>query len=88
MAKNIIITLADIEIVKWTVNIAEQNVLVKYAIKTDTGDLYAYGEAVFWAALPNEDNPGNWYQLPEEYVTTLSNLTSDARLALLHLVNE
>lgn len=88
MSLDILITLNDIEIITWAVSLIDQNVMVTYAIKTDAGETYKIDNAIFWAVMPEGDNPGNWYQLPEEYVTTLSNLTSDARSALLHLVNE
>ena len=92
------ITLNDVRINHWMVDIDNLRVIVNYSILKDTGDEYGdRSEAIFWVTMPDPTNdpwgnplplPDNWYMLPEEYVTQLANLTNDARLALLHLVNE
>ena len=92
------ITLNDVKINHWMVDIENLRVIANYSILKDTGEEYGgRQEAIFWVTMPEQTNdpwgnplpyPDNWYTLPEEYVTQLANLTSDARLALLHLVNE
>ena len=94
----ITITLADIKIHDWTVEVDYQRVIVSYSILKDTGEEYLDRQtAIFWRYIPDPGNddlgnpipvPDNWYQLPEEYVQMLTDLTLDARSALLHLVNE
>jgi acyl-CoA thioesterase FadM len=93
----ITITLTDVIINQWIVDAENQNVTVHYRIVDQNGDIYQTGHAIFWVTIPDlgvDHNgnpipmPDNWYQLPAEYVTTLADLTADARLALLHLVNE
>lgn len=94
----ITITLNNIRILKWTVNVYHQNVTVVYQILDSSDETYSEGEAIFWATMPESGGvgpdgqprpiPDYWYLLPPEYVTALTNLTIDARTALLHLVNE
>jgi hypothetical protein len=98
VAIEVTITLNDIGIESWKVDLVKQRVIVHYYLMTSTGEHYEYGEAIFWANLPTEGPldpagqptpvPDNWYQLPVEYIATLTDLTADARSALLHLVNE
>lgn len=82
----IIINVTDIKIIQWTVNVADQNVTVDFQMMKDDGTPYERLKAVFWAIMPPEPHDAYWYQLPAEYVTTLTNLTVDARTALLNLI--
>lgn len=89
------ITLDDIKILEWTVNVGSRSVIVSYQVLDDEGDHYKSDSAVFWDTIPDEvvgpeglmPNPDNWYQLPAKYTSFLTDLTVDAKNALLHLVN-
>jgi hypothetical protein len=91
------ITLNDIKVVSWTVDVSKRNVTVVYYRLEDTGDSLDGGEAVFWETLPDlgldYDTgqpiplPDHWYQLPAQYSQVLTDLTLDVRQALMHLVN-
>lgn len=83
------ITLNDIYVRRWSVDMELETVTVEYHLMRDTGEIFDTHQAVFWRNLPADPNPpDNWYQLPSQYVPTLASLTADARTALLHLVNE
>jgi hypothetical protein len=98
MSRQIVVTLTDIKIEKWTVDTINQHVTIYFQIKDDQGNIYKQDYAIFWADLPDNGGtdhlgnilpvPDNWYQLPIEYINTLTNLTTDARSALMHLVQE
>jgi hypothetical protein len=90
------ITLNDIRIITWTVDVDRRTVTVHYQRLTDTGDPLDDGMAVFWDTLPDPGTdpqgnpvplPSNWYQLPTQYAQILTDLTLDVRQALMHLVN-
>jgi hypothetical protein len=86
------ITLSDVEITSWSVNTFEHSVTVHYRILEQDGNQYSSGEAVFWETIPQvtdpiQGTPDNWYQLPTKYVQTLTDITNDARTALLQLIN-
>jgi hypothetical protein len=90
MAKTI--TLSDVEITGWLVNVFEHSVTVRYRILDQDGNQYTDGEAVFWETIPTISDPlqippDNWYQLPAKYVQTLTDITNDAKAALIHLIN-
>ena len=82
----IIINVVDIKIIQWTVDVAKQNVTVDFQMMKDDGTPYERLKAVFWVTMPPEPHEAYWYQLPLEYVTILTNLTLDARSALLSLI--
>lgn len=88
----IVLTIDDIRINNWTVDVPNARVLVHYDMLTSANDVYRSEMAIFWATLPSHDVdpwgneipiPDNWYQLPAEYVQVLTQLTVDARQALL-----
>jgi hypothetical protein len=92
-----VITLTDIRIGSWRVDVLLKRVAVDYSILEDTGETFSKGIAIFWEVIPEPTtdpdgntvpNPDNWYQLPPEHVAHLTALTVDARAALLHLINE
>jgi len=77
MAKTI--TLDDIRIDKWTVNLDQQVVHAEYSVLEDNGDTFARGDAYFWRVIPSPSNleeewngidelPDGWYQLPDDDV--------------------
>jgi hypothetical protein len=90
------INLTDIKIRHWMVSVQDQCVTVSYEIIDDQSSVWEQGEAVFWATMPEPGVdpltgepgylPDNWYQLPAQYVSVLTDLTQDARTALLHLI--
>jgi hypothetical protein len=82
----IIINVVDIKIIQWTVDVAKQNVTVDFQMMKDDGTPYERLKAVFWVTIPAGEQDPYWYQLPLEYVTALTNLTVDARTALLSLI--
>lgn len=91
----IVYTVDDIRILTWEVQIARERVRVVYAELLDTDERWDVKEAFFWASLPTEGPggpsdpvPENWYQLPVEYVSILTDLTIDARNALLPTIGE
>lgn len=91
MAK--IITISDLQIEEWTVNVQRRAVHVVYKTLTDAAELFDHGAATFWETVPDpsefpNDDPTTWYQLPPAYNQLLTDLTVDARNALLHLINE
>jgi hypothetical protein len=86
------ITLTDLEILRWEVNIGQQYVQVYYRIVDQDGETFSYGDAIFWVTIPQIDDPlqiqpDNWYQLPTEYIQTLLSITGDAHTALLPIIN-
>lgn len=82
----IIINVTDIKIIQWTVDVTAQNVTVDFQMMKDDGTPYERLKAVFWVTLPTGEQEPYWYQLPAEYVSTLADLTIDARTALLSLI--
>jgi len=80
----IIINVVDIKIIQWTVSVEKQNVTVDYCLMKDDGTSYERRTAVFWANRPAQEP--DWYELPAEYVATLTQLTIDARAALMGLI--
>ena len=82
----IIINIVDIKIIQWTVDVAQANVTVDFQLIKDDGTPYARLKAVFWVTMPAGVQEPYWYQLPLEYVTTLTNITLDARTALMGLI--
>jgi hypothetical protein len=94
MAKTI--TLSDVRVEYWTVNVELQNVTASYRIVDDQSNTWERGEAVFWATMPDLGTdpfsgnpvppPSNWYLLPAQYVQGLTDLTLDLRQALLSLI--
>jgi hypothetical protein len=80
------------EILWWTVNLTLMNVTVHYLLRETSGRVYLEAEEVFWVTIPSLGNdpatgqpisvPSNWSQLPQVYVQTLGNLTSDAATAI------
>lgn len=94
MAKTL--TLTDIKIIAWRVDVEQKRVVAAYQVLRDDGSVQETAEAIYWATMPpptmGEDGeelsrPENWYQLPAKYVSILTNLTIDLRAALLHIVN-
>lgn len=91
------ITLTDITIIAWTVNVRDRYVQAAFFVCDAEGSRVEEGVARFWETLPDmgEDEfgnprpmPDNWYQLPPAYAQLLTDLTVDMRGALLHLINE
>jgi hypothetical protein len=85
------ITLTDLEILRWEVNLGQQYVQVYYRIVDQNGETYSFGDAIFWVTIPQindplQGQPNNWYQLPPSYIPILLQLTNDARTALLPLL--
>lgn len=86
------ITLTDIQITDWTVNVESQYVHVQYRVIDDQGEIFSSEDALFWVTLPPEGhtlpdgstytNPDNYFQLPLSYAQTLLDLTNDARTAI------
>ena len=93
MAKSI--TLSDVLIDEWTVNLNAENVTVRYRVVDDTGRVWVDGLAVFWRNFPQLTDPNgnpapipdNWFQLPTTYIQTLSGLNTDIHTALLKFVS-
>lgn len=91
------ITLQDIEIISWSVDVGARRVSVDYQILDSDSNSYQRGMAIFWDTMPDpSDDPINasgtvapvdWYQLPVKYVSLLTDLTQDVRAALLHLLD-
>jgi hypothetical protein len=86
------ITLTDLEILRWEVNLGRQYVQVYYRIIDQDGNTFDYGDAIFWVTIPQindplQGQPDNWYQLPPSYIPVFLQLTSDAHTALIHLIN-
>jgi hypothetical protein len=79
----IIIEIVDIKVLRWTVDVENQNVTVEYQLMKSDGTPYTTNIAVFWATMPGGTQETYWYQLPAEYVIALTNITNDARTALL-----
>lgn len=79
----IIIDIVDIKIISWTVDIENQSVTINYQLMKSDGTPYTTNIAVFWVTMPGGTQETYWYQLPAEYVITLTNITNDARTALL-----
>jgi hypothetical protein len=91
------IDLTDIKIIDWTVSVILRRVAVAYEIVDDSDVVYEQGLAYFWETIPDPStepdgtvipNPDNWYQLPAQYSQTLTDLTTDIRAGLLHLIGE
>lgn len=91
----VVINVTDIKIIAWKVDVERQCVIVDFQMMQDNGNAYERKEAIFWVSIPENpvDRFGNpitdtslWFQLPLSYVETLTNITIDARAALLHLV--
>jgi hypothetical protein len=83
----IIINVTNIKIIKWTVDVEGQRVITDFQMLKDDGTPYERREAIFWVTMPPEPHEPYWYLLPAEYVETLTNLTIDARTALMALIN-
>lgn len=88
----IITNVVDIRIDGWSVDVVNRCVAVNYSMMTDQNDVWQSGIAYFWETMPPpiQDpitgelfTPDSWYQLPAEYVQVLTQLTLDARTALL-----
>lgn len=91
------ITLTNVRIVTWRVDVEQQRVVATYEVLRDDGTPESKSEAIFWINMPAattgidgklREPPDNWYQLPAGYVQTLTALTADVRSGLLHLINE
>lgn len=84
------ITLTNVVVYKWQVDLAKQNVQVWYDIVDDQGAVWITGDAIFWETIPEQldpdgnpvSPPNNWYQLPQEHSSVLVALTQDAKTAL------
>jgi hypothetical protein len=91
------ITLSDIKITSWSLDVDKRNVTVNYQIKDQNEDTFDEGQAVFWETIPDPPgqgvtgepgvNPDNWYQLPAQYSQALTDITLAARSGLLHLLD-
>ena len=89
------VTLSDVLIDEWTVNLNTENVTVRYRVVDDNGWVWADGLAVFWRNIPQLIDPNgnpapipdNWFQLPTTYVQTLNDLNTDIHTALLKFVS-
>lgn len=92
----LIITVNEIQITSWSVDVGERSVLVKYDLIRDDNKPHLQNQvALFWETIPTEDGEGNpitpednWYQLPAQYSQVLTDLTLDAKSALMHLIGE
>ena len=88
----IITNVTDIKIITWSVNVERQCVIVDFQMMKDNNEPYERMMAVFWVTIPDPSipdpigNPSLWYQLPAGYVATLTQLTVDAKTALMPLV--
>jgi len=83
----ITINVNDIKIIKWTVDTELQCVIVDFQMMRDDGIPYERMEATFWVNIPAENQYNRlWFQLPPEYTATLTDITIDARAALMYLV--
>lgn len=91
------ITLNDIRIKSWGVDVANRKVHAEYSVLVDTGEIHRDGTSIFWETLPEQTTdpdgnpvplPDNWHQLPAQHGQTLTDLTAALRSGLLHLVNE
>lgn len=90
------IVLNDVKIISWSVHVEQRSVTVEYALAADDGTDFTYGAATFWETIPDpipnpmggdDYIPEDWYQLPPQYTSLLTELTTDARNALLHLLD-
>lgn len=93
----ITVTINNLRIDRWTVDTALRNVEVEFFAIDSNGDTVGDLQiAFFWETLPDTvdehgnqiPRPDNFYQLPPTYSSTLTNLTQDAKNALMHLINE
>lgn len=92
----ITITLQDIKITRWVVNVDAKMVRVEYEIRGQDDKSYDEGTAYFYETIPVSyddegqpyPTPPNYYQLPAARAQALTDITVDARAALLHLINE
>lgn len=75
MAKTI--TIDDINVTTWTVDLLKENVTAVYEILVNDGSVYKTDTVVFWRVIPtpgndpNGDpipNPPSWYQLPDSSI--------------------
>lgn len=93
------ITLNDVKIISWSVHVEQRCVTVEYTLAADDGTDFSYGAATFWETMPDpvpnpmggdepDYIPEDWYQLPAKYTPLLTDLTVDARNALIHLLDE
>ena len=85
------IEITQLEIEEWIVNLVQENVIIKYLLLDSNGTIWIRDEAIFWKDIPEEfdplgnpiDPPDNWYQLPQNYVLTLNEITNHAEGILL-----
>lgn len=91
------ITLSDIKIHSWEVDVVRKSVTASYSVLDDETNEYGDGYAIFWVTIPDPGHlpgtsdpsplPDIWYQLPLAYEQILTDLTQDLRQALLHLLD-
>jgi hypothetical protein len=93
----LVITVDEIIITSWKVDTEKRSVLVKYDLMRDDDKPHLQDEvAIFWESIPVIEEPDgaplpqpdNWYQLPAQYSQVLTDLTLDAKSALMHLIGE
>lgn len=86
----ITISISNLEIEEWIVNIIKENVTIKYLLLDDNNVIWMREEAIFWKTIPTptdeEGNPipipDNWYELPIDYVIHLNEITNHAETIL------
>lgn len=77
----LIVSIDDIKIADWTVNLTKQFVEINYAMVA-SGSSVSFELARFWVTMPAEPIAGRDFQLPASYVQILLNLTNDSKTAL------
>jgi hypothetical protein len=92
-------TVNNIQITSWTVDTEDRKVTIIYSQMLDTGEAFTQNNyAIFWETIPTMPidpetglpypTPDDWYQLPPAYSQFLTDLTIDAKTALMPTINE
>lgn len=84
------ITITDLEIEEWSVNLIQEKVTVKYLLKDSDGIIWIRDTAVFWRVIPviyeepgvPAPTPDYWYLLPNDYVLYLNEIKNHAETIL------
>jgi len=92
----ITVTIDDLKITKWTVDVDMQMIEVLFNYLDTEENITKEDKAFFWVTIPEtldpQGNPlpapDNYYLIPPAYHQILVDLTVDAKGQLMHLINE